>query len=142
MPYYKSDLGRRPHSAELMLRIHFLQLWHNLSDPMMEASIYDRMSFQKFLGFDYFGGVIPDESSICRFRHLLEKHGLSKKLLSCINEHLNMHGLVLRGGTIVDATLLFALPSNAIFLVIYYNFELSYFYQKPCRLHLLLELYW
>ena len=60
-----------------MFRIHFLQLWHNLSDPGTEEAIYDRLSFQRFLGFDCFGGAIPDESSICRFRHFLEEHDLS-----------------------------------------------------------------
>jgi len=72
----------------------------------MEEAIYDRMSFQDFLGFDCFGGTIPDESSICRFRHLLEKHNLSDQILEIINTHLDMHGLILRSGTIVDATLL------------------------------------
>lgn len=104
-PYYHSNNGRPPHDLELMLRIHFLQLWHNLSDPAMEEAIYDRLSFQKFLGFDCFGGVVPDESSICRFRHLIEKKGLSKKILNKVNYHLEQHGLVLKGGTIVDATL-------------------------------------
>lgn len=105
-PYYKGDGGRPRHDLELMLRIHFLQLWHNLSDPGMEEALYDRLSFQKFLGFDCFGGAIPDESSICRFRHLLERRGLSKKILRCVNDHLSNHGLVLKEGTIVDATLL------------------------------------
>lgn len=105
-PFYKSEKGRRPHDLELMLRIHFLQLWHNLSDPGMEEALYDRLSFQRFLGFDCFGGDIPDESSICRFRHLLENRGLSKKILGCMNDHLSRHGLVLKEGTIVDATLL------------------------------------
>lgn len=105
-PYYKSEGGRRPHDLELMLRIHFLQLWHNLSDPGMEEALYDRMSFQKFLGFDCFGGAVPDESSICRFRHLLEEHDLSQKILLCVNEHLADHGMILKEGTIVDATLL------------------------------------
>lgn len=105
-PHYKSEGGRPPHDLELMLRIHFLQLWHNLSDPAMEEALYDRMSFQCFLGFDCFGGLIPDESSICRFRHLLERYGLTKKILKVINKHLGSHGLVLKEGTIVDATLL------------------------------------
>src|SRR5687768_17615034 len=83
-PYYKSAGGRPPHEIEVMLRIHFLQLWHNLSDPAMEEALYDRLSFQKFLGFDCFGGTVPDESSICRFRHLLERHGLARKILSCV----------------------------------------------------------
>jgi len=105
-PYYKSEGGRPPHDLALMLRIHFLQLWHNLSDPAMEEALYDRLSFQKFLGFDCFGGVIPDESSICRFRHVLEQNDLSQKILSCVNAHLAAHELVLKEGTIVDATLL------------------------------------
>lgn len=105
LPHYKQEGGRRPHDLELMLRIHFLQLWHNLSDPGMEEALYDRLSFQRFLGFDCFGGAIPDESSICRFRHLLEAHGLSKRILSAVNSHLAKHGLVLKEGTIVDATL-------------------------------------
>ena len=105
-PYYKSKKGRHPHPLNLMLRIHFLQLWHNLSDPAMEEAIYDRLSFQKFLGFDCFGGVVPDESAILRFRHLLEKHKLSSKILSIVNNHLSAHALILKEGTIVDATLL------------------------------------
>lgn len=108
-PYYKtSHTGRRGHDLELMLRIHFLQLWHNLSDPGMEEALYDRYSFQTFLGFDCFGGVIPDESSICRFRHLLEGRGLSDKILSVVNAHLADQGLVLKEGTIVDATVISA----------------------------------
>lgn len=105
-PHYKSNLGRAPYDLELMLRIHFLQLWHNLSDPAMEEALYDRLSFQKFLGFDCFGGEIPDESSICRFRHLLEQNGLSDQILKTVNAHLATHGLILKAGTIVDATLL------------------------------------
>lgn len=104
--YYKSTNGRKPHDLELMLRIHFLQLWHNLSDPAMEEAIYDRLSFQKFLGFDCFGGVVPDESSILRFRHLLENNGLSQRILKIVNDHLSNHGFILKEGTIVDATLI------------------------------------
>ena len=105
-PHYKSSGGRPPHALRVMLRIHFLQLWHNLSDPLMEEALYDRLSFQTFLGFDCFGGVIPDESTICRFRHLLEEHALSEQILAAVNAHLASHGLVLKAGTIVDATLL------------------------------------
>ena len=107
-PHYKKRGGRPPHDLELMLRIYFLQLWHNLSDPGVEEAIYDRLSFQQFLGFDCFGGVVPDESSICRFRHLLEEHGLADVMLQTVNAYLKEHGLVLTAGTIVDATLLSA----------------------------------
>ena len=106
-PYYRSGDGGRPaYPLIMMLKIHFLQQWNNLSDPAMEEAIYDRLSFQKFLGFDIFGGVIPDQSSILRFRHLLEKHQLSNKILQTVNRHLNEHNLVLNDGTIVDATLM------------------------------------
>lgn len=106
-PYYRSGEGGRPaHNLELMVRLHFLQLWHNLSDAGLEEAVYDRMSFQKFLGFDCFGGVVPDQSSILRFRHLLEQHGLAKRILTIVNLHLSDHHLVLKEGTIVDATLL------------------------------------
>ena len=70
------------------------------------------MSFQKFLGLDCFGGSIPDESSICRFRHLLEIHDLSKTILRCANDHLATKGFVLKAGTIVDITLLQFPTSN------------------------------
>jgi len=109
--YYKGYTGRPPHDLILMLKIHFLQLWHNLADRAMEEAIYDRLSFQHFLGFDCFGGEIPDESTILRFRHLLEEHQLSKKILGIVNEYLDKQGLVLKAGTIVDATLMDA-PTN------------------------------
>ena len=107
LPHYRDGSGGRPaHDLLLMLKIHFLQQWHNLSDPAMEEAIYDRLSFQKFLGFDCFGGVVPDQSSILRFRHFLEKHGFSERILVIINEYLAEHNLILQTGTIVDATLL------------------------------------
>lgn len=106
-PYYKTGVGgRKPHDLSLMLRVHFLQLWHCLSDPGMEEALHDRLSFQRFVGFDCFGGVVPDETAILRFRHLLEKHGLSEKILTIVNAYLEEQGLVLKAGTIVDATLL------------------------------------
>jgi IS5 family transposase len=106
-PYYTNNKnGRQAYDLLLMLKVHFLQLWHNLSDPAMEEAIYDRNSFQKFLGFDCFGGRVPDESSILRFRHLLEKHQLSRKILTIVNAHLSQRNLILKEGTIVDATLL------------------------------------
>lgn len=107
-PYYKRAGGRPPHDLELMLRIHFLQLWHNLSDPGMEEALYDRLSFQRFLGFDCFGGVVPDESAICRFRHFLEQKGLTHKIFDTVHRHLADHGMVLKEGTIVDATIIHA----------------------------------
>lgn len=106
-PYYpKAGNGTVPYDLVLMIKIHFLQLWHNLSDPGTEEAIHDRLSFQRFLGYDCFGGRIPDETSILRFRHLIEKHDLSDKLLKTVNSYLDKHGFVLKEGTIVDATLI------------------------------------
>lgn len=105
--YYKTgEGGRPPHDLLLMLKIHFLQQWYNLSDPAIEEAIYDRLSFQKFLGFDCFGGVVPDETAVLRFRHILEERDLSKSILSIVNEYLSAQGLILKEGTIVDATIM------------------------------------
>ena len=76
-------------------------------------SLYARLSFQSFLGVACFRGVLPDESSICRVRHLLEEHGLSQQILAAVNAHLDTHGLVLQAGTIVDARLLAAPVSKS-----------------------------
>ncbi len=75
---------------------------HNMKSTMKRKEL----RVEKFLGFDCFGGVIPDKSSICRFRHLLESHGLSQKILRTVNRHLGDHGMVLKEGTILDTTLL------------------------------------
>jgi len=109
-PYYNKgnagDKGRNSHCLSKMLKIHFLQLWNNLSDPAVEEAIYDRLSFQKFIGFDCFGGTVPDESSICRFRHILEENNLSKKLLEKVNNYLIENEILVEKGTIVDATII------------------------------------
>jgi transposase, IS5 family len=106
-PHYKDGSGGRPaHALLLMLKLYMLQQWYNLSDEGTEEAVYDRLSFQKFLGFDCFGGEIPDRVSLLRFRHMLEQHNLSGRILEVINAHLAQHGLVSQTGTIVDATLL------------------------------------
>jgi len=106
-PHYKTgEGGRPPHPLERMLRIHFLQLWYNLSDPAMEEALYDRTSFQQFIGLDGFTMTPPDETAICRFRHFLEENQLADVLFKTVHDHLDRKGLVLKSGTIVDATLL------------------------------------
>ena len=106
-PYYKTgEGGRPPHPLERMLRIHFLQLWYNLSDPAVEEALYDRSSFQQFIGLDGFTMIPPDETAICRFRHFLEENQLADVIFKTVNAHLDKKGLVLKSGTIVDATLL------------------------------------
>ena len=111
-PHYpKGDNGRPPMGVEKMLRIYFMQHWFNLSDPAMEDALYDVNSMARFAGIDLASDPVPDESTILKFRHLLEKHDLTAKLLEATCEYLEENGLMLREGTIVDATLI-AAPSS------------------------------
>jgi IS5 family transposase len=102
--------GRPPFPVETMLRIHFMQQWFTLSDPAMEEALHDVPLFREFaaLGWDT---RLPDESTILRFRHLLEKHKLAEQILRVINDLLRDKGLLLKAGTVVDATLISA-PSS------------------------------
>jgi IS5 family transposase len=93
-----------------MLRIHFLQQLFNLSDPAMEESLYDTPMFREVAGLDAGEDNLPDESIILRFRHLLEAHGLSLQILATVNATPAAKGLLLKSGTVVDATLI-AAPS-------------------------------
>lgn len=109
--YEEKETGRKRKELLLMLKIHFLQQWFNLSDPEAEQEIYDRNSFQKFLGIDLLSDIVPDESTILRFRHLLEEHKLQEQFLTIVNTVLERKGYLMRKGTIVDATLI-AAPSS------------------------------
>jgi IS5 family transposase len=111
-PHYpKAGNGRRPMPLERMVRIYFVQQWYGLSDPGMEEALYDIESVRRFAGIELGDVEIPDETTILNFRHLLEKHGLTEKLLAEVNEYLSEKKLLLREGTIVDATLI-AAPSS------------------------------
>jgi IS5 family transposase len=103
--------GRPPFAVVTMLRIHFLQQWFNLSDPAMEEALYDTPMFREFVGLDAGEDNLPDESTILRFRHLLEAHDLSLQILATVNATLAAKGLLLKSGTVVDATLI-AAPSS------------------------------
>lgn len=103
--------GRPPFAVETMLRIHFLQQWFTLSDPAMEEALYDTPMFREFAGLDIGEDHLPDESTILRFRHLLESHDLSLQSFSTVNAMLQAKGLLLKSGTVVDATLI-AAPSS------------------------------
>jgi IS5 family transposase len=103
--------GRPPFAVETMLRIHFVQQWFNLSDPAMEEALYDTPMFREFAGLDAGEDNLPDESTILRFRHLLEAHNLSLQILATVNATLAAKGLLLKSGTVVDATLI-AAPSS------------------------------
>jgi transposase, IS5 family len=103
--------GRPPFAVETMLRIHFMQQWFTLSDPAMEEALHDVPLFREFAGLDNWSTRLPDESTILRFRHLLEKHKLAERMLVTVNELLRGKGLLLKAGTVVDATLI-AAPSS------------------------------
>ena len=109
--YPKASNGRQPMPLEWMLRIYFLSQWYGLSDPAMEDALYDIESMRRFAGIDLEADEVPDETTILHFRHLLEKHNLTKELFNQINRHLNARGLLVREGTIVDATIINA-PSS------------------------------
>lgn len=108
--YPKGANGRPPYPLSVMLRIHVLQVVYNLSDPMMEDSLYELESMRIFAGLRL-SGPIPDETTILNFRHFLEQKRRGKKLFEAINRHLDEHGLMLKEGTIVDATII-AAPSS------------------------------
>ena len=111
-PHYpKGDHGRPPVGVERMLRIYFLQQWFDLSDPAVEDALYDSVTMRRFAGVDLGQEPAPDETTVCKFRHLLERHGLGRKMLATVNGYLERHGLKVGTGTIVDATLLHA-PSS------------------------------
>lgn len=106
-PFYpKGEQGRRPRGIEPMLRMYLLQVWFNLSDEMVEESIYDSYAMRSFVGLNFFEEQVPDATTLLKFRHLLEEHHLGEKLFQAINELLEANGCMMRGGTIVDATLI------------------------------------
>lgn len=109
--YPKPGAGRPPIGLERMLRIYFLQQWFNLSDPGVEEALYEALSMRRFAGVDLGREPVPDETTVCKFRHLLERHDLGRKLFEQVHRHLEAHGLKVATGTIVDATIINA-PSS------------------------------
>jgi IS5 family transposase len=109
--YAKAGNGRQPVGLSIMLRTYFVQQWFNLSDPGVEEALYDSASLRRFVGVDLGVAPAPDETTICRFRHLLEKHELGGAMLDVVNHHLDSKGIRIATGTIVDATIIHA-PSS------------------------------
>jgi IS5 family transposase len=103
--------GRPPVGIERMLRVLCLQQWFNLSDPAVEEALYDSRAMRYFVGIDLGREPVPDETTICKFRHLLEAHQLGQQLFARIGEYLTKQGLQVNRGTIVDATIISA-PSS------------------------------
>lgn len=111
-PFYpKAGNGRPPVGLERMLRMYFLQQWFNLSDPAVEEALYDSTAMRHFVGIDLGLEPVPDETTMCKFRHLLERNGLGAKIFARVNGYLAHRGLQIGTGTIVDATIL-AAPSS------------------------------
>ena len=112
-PHYpKAGKGRQPMGLERMLRIYFLQQWFNLSDPAAEDALYDSDAMRRFARIDLGDDLVPDETTILRFRHLVEEHDLARALFETIGTLLTERRLTLQTGTIVDATIIAAPPST------------------------------
>jgi len=109
--YPKPGNGRPPIGLERILRIYFLQQWFDLSDPGVEEALYDIAAMRRFAGIDLGREPVPDETTVCKFRHLLEQHDLGRKLFEQVHIHLEARGVRISTGTIVDATILSA-PSS------------------------------
>jgi IS5 family transposase len=111
-PHYpQAGRGRQPLGLEKMLRIYFLQQWFDLSDPQAEDAIYDSESMRRFVGVTLSEDVVPDETTILRFRHRLEEHQLTEAIFALVRGLLEARGLLVKAGTIVDATIV-AAPSS------------------------------
>ena len=111
-PHYpKAGNGRPPIVLERMLRIHCLQHWFNLADPAVEEALYESISMRQFVGIDLGREAAPDETTLCKFRHLLERHSLGGPLFATVNAHLLESGIKIATGTIVDASII-AAPSS------------------------------
>ena len=104
--------GRPPRGLEMMLRIYFLQQRFNLSDPAAEDALYGSAAMRRFVGLDLGACAAPDETTICRFRHLLEQNALGEAIFQYVLEHLDTHGIKVGKGTIVDASIISAPPST------------------------------
>jgi IS5 family transposase len=109
--YYSGKRGRKPKPLESMLRMYLLQAWFSLSDEGVEDAVYDSYAMRKFMGLDFAVEQVPDATTLLHFRHLLEKHELGEKLLESQNEIFEQQGWIMRGGSIVDATII-AAPSS------------------------------
>jgi IS5 family transposase len=109
--YVKAGKGRQPVGLSIMLRTYFVQQWFNLSDPGVEELLYESAAMRRFVGVDLGVAPAPDETTVLRFRHLLETHSLGGQMLDTVNEHLESKGIRIATGTIVDASIIHA-PSS------------------------------
>ncbi|MCU1248037.1 MAG: transposase family protein [Edaphobacter sp.] len=110
--YAKAGNGRQPVGLSIMLRTYFVQQWFNLSDPGVEEALYESAALRRFVGVDLGVAPAPDETTVLRFRHLLEKHDLRGLMLEAVNIHLEAKRIRIQTGTIVDATIIHASSST------------------------------
>ena len=112
-PYYPAGKrGRPPRGIEVMLRMYLLQIWFNLSDEGLEDAIYDSYAMRNFVGLNFLEEQVADATTLLKFRHLLEDHKLGEAIFNDIKERLDQAGLMMHGGTIVDATIIHSTPST------------------------------
>jgi IS5 family transposase len=109
--YPKGERGRPPIGAEKMLRMYLLQIWFNLSDEGIEDALYDIQSMRQFVGINLLTEDVPDATTLLKFRHLLESNGIARQVFNDLGQELVRSGQMVRGGTIVDATI-FDAPSS------------------------------
>ncbi len=109
--YPEAGNGRRPYPLATMLRIHLMQNWFSLSDPAMEDALYDMPALRQFARLSS-QTSIPDESTILNFRRLIEEYELAPEILVCVNRYLQRRGLMVKQGTMVDATIIEAPTST------------------------------
>ena len=112
-PYYPKSgkVGRPPIGLPRMLRMYFLQQWYTLADEALEDALYDSQAMREFIGIDLGRENVPDATTLLKFRRLLEQHDLTSAILAEVNAHLTERGLLMRQGTVVDATII-AAPSS------------------------------
>lgn len=110
--YFNSKRGRKPVPIEVMLRMYLLQVWFNLSDEAVEDAINDSYAMRRFMGLDFTIRQVPDATTLLHFRHLLEKHDLGNAMFEQLNGMFEANGWVMRGGSVVDATIIAAPAST------------------------------
>lgn len=111
-PYYPSGKrGRPPKSIETMLRMYLMQNWFNLSDEGIEDAIYDSYAMRSFMHLDFLTEQVPDATTLLHFRHLIEENKIGKRIFDDVKSRLEKAGLIMHGGSIVDATII-AAPSS------------------------------
>lgn len=110
--YFNNRRGRKPIGIETMLRMYLMQIWFNLSDEGIEDSVYDSYAMRSFMHIDFNEQQVPDATTLLKFRHMLEANKLGGKIFADVNDRLDKAGLMMHGGTIVDASLIAAPKST------------------------------